>query len=204
MSKKFHFRHSFKVQHGKSAQALWKSASQHLSHIHWSLPRQLSWRTSLLLTCQILRLLFNTLVSDEKYPVLNRDNLTILIQMQQSQKQNTFSEFFTGIRKAAINFRYFEKKMTLIDFDFPKLRTPETWPDKCLKSSISDIPSRCNMVKVPKHCGSLHHSTFLIFIDHCQVTWVGESVSYWHAKSWDYLLTHWLSMKSILLLIETI
>ena len=88
--------------------------------------------------------------------------------MQLSQKQNIFSEFFAGILKAGINFRDFEKKMTLIDFDFPKLRTAETWPDKCLKSSISNIPSRCNMVKVPKHCGSLHHSTFLIFIDHYQ------------------------------------
>ena len=90
--------------------------------------------------------------------------------MQLSQKQNIFSEFFAGILKAGINFRDFEKKMTLIDFDFPKLRTAETWPEKCLKSSISNIPSRCNMVNVPKHCGSLHHSTFLIFIDHCQVT----------------------------------
>ena len=72
--------------------------------------------------------------------------------MQQSQKQNTFSEILAGNRKAAINFRYFEKKMTLIDFDFPKLRTPETWSDKCLKSPVSDIPSTSNMVNVPKHC----------------------------------------------------
>ena len=42
---------------------------------------------SLLLTCQILGLLVNTLAADEKNPVLNRDNLTIPIQMQLSQKE---------------------------------------------------------------------------------------------------------------------
>ena len=95
-------------------------------------------------------MLVKTFVFDEKYSVLNRDNLTILIQMQLSQKENNFSEFFAGILKAAITFRYFEKKMTLIDFDFPKLRTPETWSDKCLKSPVSDIPSTSNMVNVTK------------------------------------------------------
>ena len=72
--------------------------------------------------------------------------------MKLSQKQNIFSESFAGILKAAINFRYFGKKMTLIDFDFPKLQTPETRPDKFLKSPVSDISSTNNMVNVPKHC----------------------------------------------------
>ena len=40
--------------------------------------------------------------------------------------------------------------MTLIDFDFLELRTPETWSDKCLKSPVSDIPSTSNMVNVTK------------------------------------------------------
>ena len=105
--------------------------------------------------------------------------------MQLSQKENNFSEFFAGILKAAITFRYFEKKMTLIDFDFPKLLTPETWSGKRLKCSVSDIPSTSNMLNVPKHCWKLHHSTFIIFIDHYQDNWVGESLSYWHANSWD-------------------
>ena len=74
-------RERFDKQHGKRAQALLKSTSQHLYHIHWSLPSQLSWKTSLLLTCQILGLLLNILAGDEKYPVLNRDNLTIPVQM---------------------------------------------------------------------------------------------------------------------------
>ena len=97
MSKKSRFRGCFDKQYGKRAQALLKSASQHLYHIHRSLPRKLSWKKSLLLTCQILGLLVNTLAADEKYPVLNRDNLTIPIQMQLSQKQKTFSQFFCSI-----------------------------------------------------------------------------------------------------------
>ena len=110
MSKKSYFRRPFDKQHGKGAQALLKSASQHLSHIHGSLPRKLSWKKSLLLTCKILGLLLNTLAADEKYPVLNRDNLTIPIQMQLSQKQKTFSEFFAAFLKFRVNFEYFEKK----------------------------------------------------------------------------------------------
>ena len=71
---------------------------------------QLSWKKSLLLTCKILGLLVNTLATDEKYPVLNRENLTIPIQMQLSQKQKTFSEFFAAFLKFRVNFEYFEKK----------------------------------------------------------------------------------------------
>ena len=65
---------------------------------------------SLLLTCKVLGLLVNTLVADEKFPVLNRDNLTIPIQMQLSQKQKRFSQFFASILKSSLNFNYFAKK----------------------------------------------------------------------------------------------
>ena len=110
MPKEYRIREPFDKQHGQSAQALLKSVSYHLYHIHWSLPSQLSWKKSLFLTCQILGLLVNTLAADEKYPVLNRDNLTIPIQMQLSQKQKTFSEFFAAFLKSRLNFKYFLKK----------------------------------------------------------------------------------------------
>ena len=100
MSKKSCFRGRLDKQHGKIAQAWFQSPSHRLYHIHQSLSSQLSWKKSLLLTCQILGLLVNTLAADEKYPVLNRDNLTIPIQMQLSRKQNTFSEFFTAFLKS--------------------------------------------------------------------------------------------------------
>ena len=71
MSKKSRFRRPFNKQHGKRALALLKSASQHLYHIHLSLPSQSSLKTGLLLTCQMLGLLVNTLAADEKFPILN-------------------------------------------------------------------------------------------------------------------------------------
>ena len=80
MSKKSRFRGHFKKQHGKLAQLLFKSASQHLYDFQWSLTGQLSCKRSLLLPWKILRLLVNTLAADEMYPVLNRDNLTIKFQ----------------------------------------------------------------------------------------------------------------------------
>ena len=110
MSKKSCFRRPFDKQRRKPAQALLKYAPKHLYHIHRSMPSKLSWKNSLLLTCKILGLLVNTLATDEKYPVLNRDNLTIPIQMQLSQKQKTFSQFFAAFLKSTLNFEHFEKK----------------------------------------------------------------------------------------------
>ena len=54
-------------------------------------------------------LLVNTLAVYEKYPVLNRDNLTIPIQMHLSQKQKSFSQFFAQFLKSRLNFIDFEK-----------------------------------------------------------------------------------------------
>ena len=59
--------------------------------------------------------------------------------------------------------------MALIDFVFPKLRTPETLLDKWLKSPVSEDAWTSKMVNVPKLCSNVHHSTFVILIDHCQV-----------------------------------
>ena len=94
----------------KRGQALLKSILQHLDDIHRSLPRKLSWKKSLLLTCQILGLVVNALAADDKYLVLDRDNFTLPIYMQFSQKQNTFSDFFLAILKSILNFENFEKK----------------------------------------------------------------------------------------------
>ena len=112
MSKKSRLREPFNKQHGKRSESLLKSASEHLYYIHWSMPSQLSFKKSILLTCKILGLLLNTLVADEKYPVLNRENLTILIQMQLSKEQKTFSEFFFfffALLKSILNYRHFQK-----------------------------------------------------------------------------------------------
>ena len=46
-------------------------------------------------------MLVNTLAADEKYHVLNRNNLAIAIQMQLSQKEKTFSKFFAAFLKSS-------------------------------------------------------------------------------------------------------
>ena len=120
------FRGPFNKQHGKRSKAPLKCASVNFYQIHWSLQSQLSWKKSLLLTCKILGLPVITLAADEKYPVLNTDNLTIPIQIQLSQKQKSFSQFLATCLKSSLNFEYLEKKMTLIDFVFSKLQTRKT------------------------------------------------------------------------------
>ena len=72
--------------------------------------RQLSSKKPLLLTCQILGVLLNTLATNERYPVLNRDNLTTPIQMILSQKQKTFSQFCAMFLKSRLNFEHFKKE----------------------------------------------------------------------------------------------
>ena len=59
---------------------------------------------------KILRLLVNTLTVNDKYYLLNKDNLTQQIEMQLSEKQKTFSEFFFAVVKSILNFKHLPKK----------------------------------------------------------------------------------------------
>ena len=75
----------------------------------------------MLVLCKILGLFVNTLSEDDKYCLLYNDNLLQPIQILLSQKQMTFSEFFSGFLKSTLNFEHFEKKINLIADIFPKL-----------------------------------------------------------------------------------
>ena len=59
---------------------------------------------------KILRLFINTLTADDKYSLLNRDNLTQPIQIILCQKQTTFFHFFSSSLKCAIHFEHFQKQ----------------------------------------------------------------------------------------------
>ena len=59
---------------------------------------------------QNLRLFVNTLTADDKYSLLNRENLTQPIQMQLCNKQKTFPYFFCEFLKSRLNFEHFFKK----------------------------------------------------------------------------------------------
>ena len=74
---------------------------------------------------KVLRLFVNLLTEDGKYSLLYRDNLTQPIQILLSQKQKTFSRFFSAFLKSTLNFEHFETRMTLIADVFPKLPSPK-------------------------------------------------------------------------------
>ena len=52
----------------------------------------------------------NTLTADDKYSLLNRDNLTQPIRTPLSQKHKAFSEFFLAFSKSTLHFEHFQKK----------------------------------------------------------------------------------------------
>ena len=79
----------------------------------------------MLVLWKILRLFLNTLTDDDKHCLLYRDNLTQPIQILLSQKQQTFSEFFSPFLKSTLNFEHFQNKMTLIADVFPQLPSPK-------------------------------------------------------------------------------
>ena len=62
------------------------------------------------------------------------------IQMHLSQKEKTFSRFFSKIFESALNFEHFQKKMTLIAYVFPKLPTTKNVLRQMSKSSRFRVP----------------------------------------------------------------
>ena len=53
---------------------------------------------------KILGLFVNTLSEDDRYCLLYNDNLLQPIQILLSQKQKTFSQFFSAFLKSILNF----------------------------------------------------------------------------------------------------
>ena len=71
----------------------------------------MDWKKSLLVIHKILKLFVNTLTVDEKHYLLNTDNLTQAIQIQLSEKQKTFSQFFFffAFLNSLFNFKHLAK-----------------------------------------------------------------------------------------------
>ena len=78
---------------------------------------------SLLDTWKFLRPFLNTLTANDKYSVNSKNKWMQTIQMLLSEKQNIFSDFFSAFFQSALNFKHFQKKMTLIAYVFSKLPT---------------------------------------------------------------------------------
>ena len=76
----------FNKQHGKRAQTVFKSSRRHLYHSYRSVQKIFSLKNSLLVICKFLRLFVSRFTADDKYSLLNRENLMKPIQMQLSEK----------------------------------------------------------------------------------------------------------------------
>ena len=50
------------------------------------------------------------MTTDDKYSLLNRDNLTQPIPTQLSQKQKAFPQLFLAFSKSPLTFEHFQKK----------------------------------------------------------------------------------------------
>ena len=50
------------------------------------------------------------MTADDKFSILNRDNLTQPIRRILSQKQKPFSDFFLPFSKSTLAFEHFQKK----------------------------------------------------------------------------------------------
>ena len=64
----------------------------------------------MLALCKILGLFVNALTDGDKYSLLYRDNLTQPILIVLSQKENTFSQFFSAFLKSTLHFEQFQKR----------------------------------------------------------------------------------------------
>ena len=73
----------------------------------------------MLVLCKISGLFLKTLTDDDKYSLLYGHNLTQPIQILFSQKEKTFSQFFSPFLKSTLNFEHFQKKINHIAELFP-------------------------------------------------------------------------------------
>ena len=110
MSKKYGVRGPFHKQDGKRAHTLLQCGRRNLYLIYWSLWTYFSWKKWILVLCKIFRLFINKLTPDDKYSLLNRDKVKQPIQILLSEKQKSFSQFFSSFLKSTLNFQHFRKK----------------------------------------------------------------------------------------------
>ena len=96
--------------------------------------------------------------------------------MKVSQKQKSFSRFFSAFLKSRLNFEHFQTKgwiSWLMYFRNYGLR--KTRLHQCLKRHLSTDLSETNMVNATKYWRNLQATTFTIFIDHCECNWLGKT-----------------------------
>lgn len=123
ISKRPCFRTLFDRQRLKVSQTLLKLAREQFFHIFSLLWEKLGSKKSLLVTSKILGLFVHALTPDDKYYLGIRENLPQPIQKQWSKELKIFLQFFNTFLKSTFNFERFKKKVSVIAYVFPKLKT---------------------------------------------------------------------------------
>ena len=112
----------------------------------WSLfLANLSWKKLVLVISEILGLVVNTFISNCEYYRSNRDDLPLPVQMLLYRKQKRFFGFI-GFFDSALNFWYFEKKLTSQLKHLWRYWLPKTCLIKCIKGLVSQNPLAVNLL----------------------------------------------------------
>ena len=131
----------------------------------------------LLVLCKILRLFVNTMTADDKYSLVNRDNLTQSIRYYYLRNKKNFFSIFLTISKICIKFLTILKIWSCsYRMYFQNCRLRKRWLDKCLKNPVWEDPSTSNMLKRPIYISNLQDSIFTIVINPCEHNSVGKSL----------------------------
>ena len=85
-----------------------KSTRQYFCHIFLSFWKDVSSKNFVLVVTEILRLFVNILTPTNKYSLSKSECITRPIQMQLSQNQKIFSEFFSTFPKCKLKLEIFE------------------------------------------------------------------------------------------------
>ena len=86
-----------------------------------------------------------------------------------------FPSFFAAFLKFISKFELFEKMMAVIAYVFPKLQTAKDVVRQIFKKSR--FRAHFNMLKGPKIWWNLHGSTFIIYLNQSDKSWVGKCLS---------------------------
>ena len=110
LSQEHRFRTGFGIQQVKESELLAKSLRERFYHVLLSFSWKLISSMSPLVLGDILRVFVKTLTGDGMYPVQCCENLQLPIQMQLSDEQKNFSQFFVPFLESSSNFKHFEQK----------------------------------------------------------------------------------------------
>ena len=105
---------------------------------------------------------------DTQWQVLSHNQSECLmqpIQMQLSQNQKIFAQFFSAFPESTKNLEYFQRKRWASEvICFWNYKQQKAGLLKCLKSPVSENLWTVNMLKGPKHCTNLYGSIFVTFL----------------------------------------